>query len=158
MKAVERLHDGARGGVFARAWRRVVRLTRFSGVGAAGLAVNQGLLWWLVSDVHLQYLLGAAVATVGSTTFNFIGIEAYVFRGRRGPGARRLAGRLAAFGVVNTGALIFRLPLLYLLTSRIHIHYLLSNLIAIAALTLARFALSDHLIWPAKQAIPAEAK
>ena len=139
-------------------WRRAFRFTRFSAVGAAGLAVNQGLLWWLVSDVHVQYLVGAALATVGSTTFNFVGIEAFVFRGRRKPGGRRLAGRLAAFGAVNTGALIFRLPLLYLLTSGMHIHYLLGNLITIVALTLARFALSDHLIWPANKAIPAVAK
>lgn len=157
MRVIERLCQESRE-VIAGIWRRVFRLTRFSAVGAAGVVVNQGLLWWSVSNVHMHYLPGAALATAGSTIFNFVGTETLVFRGRGMPGATRLAGRLAAFSAVNAGALLFRLPMLYLLTSDMHIHYLLSNLITIAAMTLARFALSDRLIWPAKQAVPAVAK
>jgi putative flippase GtrA len=145
-------------GFFGRAWKRMAHFSRFTAVGAAGLAVNQALLWVLVSDAGLQYLLGAALATMGSTTFNFAGIECWVYRGRSRPGVGGLARRFAAYGAVNGAALLFRLPLLFVLTSGLHIHYLLGNLITLAALTLARFALSDRLIWPGKQTIQAEAQ
>jgi putative flippase GtrA len=158
MKTIERARDGGDRRILTRAWRQMPHFSRFTAVGAAGLVVNQGLLWLLVSDAHVQYLVGAALATVGSTTFNFAGIESWVFRGRSRPGVRGLAGRFVAYGAVNGGALLFRLPLLYVLTSGLHIHYLLGNLITLVALALARFALSDRLIWPRRQTIPGEAQ
>jgi dolichol-phosphate mannosyltransferase len=141
-----------------RAWSRRAHLSRFTAVGIAGLAVNQGLLWLLVSEGQLWYLLGAALATVGSTTFNFIGTESWVFRGRGRDGIPGLARRFAAYGAVNGGALIFRLPLLYALTEWARIHYLLGNLITFGALTLIRFAISDRLIWSGSRRTPAEVK
>ena len=155
MTATERARS-----LLARAWSRMAHFSRFTAVGVAGLAVNQGLLWLAVTVLGQQYVLvGAVLATVGSTTFNFVGIESWVFRGRSRPGVGGLARRFAAYGAVNGAALLFRLPLLYVLTlPRLHINYLLANLITIGVLTLARFALSDRLIWPNKQTIPAEAQ
>jgi len=140
------------------AWSSKAHLSRFTAVGIAGLAVNQGLLWLFVAEAQLWYLVGAALATVGSTTFNFAGTESWVFRGRGRDGIRGLVRRFAAYGLINAGALVFRLPLLYVLTEWVHIHYLLGNLITLAALTLARFAISDRLIWSGSRPIPAEVK
>jgi putative flippase GtrA len=146
-------------GILARVWARIAHLSRFTAVGAAGIVVNQGLLWLLVSGAGMQNLLGAAaLSTVGSSTFNFVGTESWVFRGRSRPGLGGLARRFAAYGAVNGAALLVRLPLLYVLTSGLHIHYLWGNLISIGVLTLARFALSDRLIWPRRHTIPAEAQ
>jgi putative flippase GtrA len=39
------------------------------------------------------------------------------------------------------------LPILFVLTSGLHVHYLVSNLVAIAVLTIIRFLVSDGLIW-----------
>jgi putative flippase GtrA len=136
----------------------VVHFSRFTAVGAAGLAVNQGLFWLLTSIVDRHYLLAAVVATVGSTTFNFAGIESWVFRGRREPGLRGIVRRYLAYAAVNSAALLLRLPALYLVTNALHGNYLLANLITLVALTVARFALSDRLIWPGRQAITAEAQ
>ena len=147
-------------GFLARIRTRIAHLSRFTAVGAAGIVVNQGLLWLLVLAMGTQNLLGAAaLATVGSSTFNFVGTESWVFRGRSRPGAGGVARRFAAFGAINGAALLVRLPLLYVLTlPGLHIHYLLANLISIGVLTLARFALSDRLIWPRTHTIPAEAQ
>jgi putative flippase GtrA len=143
--------------ILGGAWAKAAHFSRFTAVGAAGLVVNQGLFVLLASASPTQYLFAAALATVGSTTFNFAGIELWVFRGRSRPGFGRLARRFAAYGAVNGVALLARLPVLYLLTSTLHGNYLLANLLTLAALTLARFALSDRLIWPGRQTIPAEA-
>jgi len=61
-----------------RAWVRTAHFSRFTAVGAAGLAVNQAAFWLL--EGHMHYLLAAALATIASTTFNFTFIEAWVFR------------------------------------------------------------------------------
>jgi putative flippase GtrA len=143
--------------ILSGAWAKAAHFSRFTAVGALGLIVNQGLFSLLASAAPSQYLLAAALATLGSTTFNFAGIEAWVFRGRSRPGFGGLARRFAAYGAVNGVALLVRLPLLYVATSALHGNYLLANLITLAALTLARFALSDRLIWPGRQTIPAEA-
>jgi dolichol-phosphate mannosyltransferase len=119
---------------------------RFVLIGLLGLAANQALLWGLVEGSHLQYLLAAALSSQGSTAFNFAGVELWAFGDRkRGSGLLR---RFLAFDALNVSALLLRLPILFLLTSGLHIHYLLSNLVAIGLLTVTRFLVSDGLIWP----------
>ena len=132
--------------------RFVPALARFGAVGGVGLLVNQGLLWALVSVGDLHYLLAATLATAGSTTFNFIGTEAWVFRGRKGTEALGLITRFAAYAFINSAALVVRLPMLFALTSGLHVHYLLSNVITLAVLTLGRFAIADGLIWSGRRA------
>ncbi|HEY8634217.1 MAG TPA: GtrA family protein [Candidatus Dormibacteraeota bacterium] len=156
MRAAERIRDDT-AVIVGGAWAKAAHFSRFTAVGAAGLIVNQGLFSLMASQAPTQYLLAAALATVGSTTFNFAGIEAWVFRGRSRPGFGGLARRFAAYGAVNGVALLVRLPLLFLVTSALGGNYLLANLITLAALTFARFALSDRLIWPGRRTIPAEA-
>lgn len=125
------------GGKLPAAWR-------FGVVGAAGLAVNQALLWLLVDGGNLNYLLGAAVASQGSTAFNFAGLEAWVFRGRR---SRGRVFRFILFDLINSSSLAVRLPVMFVLTSELQVHYLQSNIIALALTTLIRFLIADELIW-----------
>jgi dolichol-phosphate mannosyltransferase len=139
-----------------RAWARTAHFSRFTAVGAAGLAVNQAA-FWLLED-HMHYLVAAALATIASTTFNFTFIEAWVFRGRSRPGIGGLTRRFAAYGGVNSAALLFRLPLLYVLVSWLGMSSVWGNLLTLVALTLVRFTVSDRLIWPSRQTIPAEAQ
>jgi putative flippase GtrA len=136
---------------------RVAHFSRFTAVGAAGLVVNQGLFWLLASEAHVNYLVAAVLATLGSTTFNFAGIESWVFRGRGRPGGSGVARRFIAYAGVNGASLVLRLPALALITFALHGNYVWANLITLAALTVARFALSDRLIWPGRQAIQVEA-
>ncbi len=124
---------------------RIAAGGRFLGIGFLGIGVNQLLLWALVEGTHIHYLVAAILASQGSTVFNFAGVELWVFAERR-----RRAGllrRFLAFDALNASALLLRLPILFALTSGLHIHYLASNLIAIGLLTLIRFVLSDGLIW-----------
>jgi putative flippase GtrA len=147
---------GTARGLASRAWRRTAHFSRFTAVGAAGLAVNQAAFWLL--EGHMHYLVAAALATIVSTTFNFTFIETWVFRGRTRRGVGGLTRRFAAYGGINSAALLFRLPLLYVLVSWIGMSSAWANLITLVALTLVRFTVSDRLIWPSRQTIPAEAQ
>ena len=125
-------------------WARLFTASRFAAVGASGLVVNQVLLWLIVDFGHLNYLVGAGLATQGSTAWNFYLNDLWVFRSMRAGSWQR---RLLSFAAVNNVALLLRAPLLALLTSGLGIHYLVSNLLTLIALFVARFFVSDRFIW-----------
>ena len=125
------------------------RFGRFTVVGATGLVVNTLLLAALADLFGIYYAAAAIVATQGSTLWNFALTEKWVFAGRD----HRMSGgrRAAAFFAMNNAALALRVPLLVLLTSGLGIHYLVSNLLSLAALTVIRFGVADVWIWAKAQ-------
>jgi len=125
-----------------------LRFARFGVVGASGLVVNTLLLAALTDLAGFYYLASAAIATQGSTLWNFAFTERWVFGDRehkRGGAGRRLVLFLA----MNNAALALRGPILVLLTSSLGVHYVLSNILSLVALTLLRYALADSWIWGA---------
>src|SRR5258708_22121446 len=130
-----------------RIGRKLQDGSRFMLVGLAGIGVNQLLLWMLVSGLHVNYLLGAVLASQGSTIFNFVGVETWVFRGAPGRGRKGTLMRFVAFDALNSLSLVLRIPLLYILVSWAGIHYLVGNLVAISVTTVARFVVADSVIW-----------
>jgi dolichol-phosphate mannosyltransferase len=122
-----------------------LRFARFGAVGASGLVVNTVLLAVLTDVVGLFYVVSAVIATQGSTLWNFCLTERWVFADREHK--RSAATRLGLFFLMNNAALAVRGPLLILLTSGLGIHYVVSNVLSLVVLTLARFALADTFIW-----------
>lgn len=128
--------------------RKAISGSQFAAVGALGLVVNQTLFWLfelLLDGQHL--LIAAALATQGSTTFNFAGTEAWVFSGRRAGGTAGVLKRFLAYDAVNSTALLVRLPALQVLVVGLHVNPLVANLITLVALTLVRYVLADSVIW-----------
>ncbi len=121
------------------------RFAGFAFVGATGILVNSLALYLGTERLHIYYLLSAALATVASTVWNFALTELWVYRANAGTAGR--ARRFALFFVVNVIALSLRTPMIYALTSLAHVHYVISNLISLALLTVARFELADNMIW-----------
>jgi dolichol-phosphate mannosyltransferase len=119
-------------------------LSRFALVGASGLVVNQALLWSAVTMVHINYVAGAIVATQGSTTWNFLLLDQWVFPERKEPSG---LVRYLAFSGVNNATLLLRVPMLAAMVSLLHMHYLVSNLLTLLVLFASRFLVSDRLIW-----------
>lgn len=132
-----------------------LRFIGFALVGLSGILVNSLALAFTTESLHIYYLLSVALATVASTVWNFVLTEALVYRS--GPQASGRLRRFGLFFLVNTLALTLRGPLIYALTSLLGVFYLISNLISLAALTVARFLLADNLIWgrPAAKAVQA---
>jgi putative flippase GtrA len=120
-------------------------LGRFGLVGLSGLVVNMVLIGLFADLVGIYYVVAAILATQGSTLWNFSLTELWVFPGRQH--ARSRVRRMVMFYLVNNAALLLRVPLLFLLTSVIGVHYLLSNFLSLAALTLVRYTISDFWIW-----------
>ena len=123
---------------------------RFVAVGISGLAVNTVFLGFFTDVFGLYYLLSAVLATQGSTLWNFALTERWVFRG--GSQHRHSQGRrMVMFFIVNNAALALRGPMLWVLTSAAGVHYLLSNVISLGALTIVRYVVADSWIWARQQ-------
>ena len=121
------------------------RLAGFLTVGASGLVVNNLLLAAFTELAGIHYLLSAALATQGSTLWNFSLTELWVFGDRRAE--RPVLIRLIPFLLMNNVLLLLRGPVLVLLVSGFGVHYLLSNLITLVVTTLLRYVISDQWIW-----------
>lgn len=118
---------------------------RFLMVGASGLVVNNILMAGFTELAEIHYLVSAALATQGSTLWNFMFTERWVFDAREKE--RSFWRRLGGYFVMNNFFLTVRGPLLALLTSGLGIHYLVSNVLSLALIALLRFMISDRLIW-----------
>ncbi len=121
------------------------RFAGFALVGASGIFINSLALYLGTDKLHIYYLVSAALATVASTIWNFALTEFWVYRSARQKSG--LLRRLGIFFVVNVIALSLRTPMIYALTSLVGIHYIVSNLISLALLTVIRFELADNIIW-----------
>ena len=127
------------------------RLAGFALVGASGILVNSLVLYLVTTKLNIYYLLSTAIATAASTVWNFILTEAWVYRASQNSQGR--LRRLALFSIMNVAALALRSPVIYLLTSLLSIHYVISNLITLVLLTGIRFLTADSVIWGSSQAM-----
>lgn len=122
-----------------------LHFVKFAMVGLTGILVNTAILALFTDLLKIHYLVSAVFATVGSTTWNFVLTEYWVFESAQQEGGR--LRRYALFFVMNNLALLFRGPIMFGLTTWLGLHYLLSNLVSLAALTVARYLLADNWIW-----------
>jgi dolichol-phosphate mannosyltransferase len=122
-----------------------LRFMGFALVGLSGVFINSLVLYLATDLLQVYYLVSAAIATVVSTIWNFGLTESFVYQGNSGPTGR--LKRIGWFFVINMVALALRAPLIYLLTSVLGIYYIISNLVSLAVLLIARFALADNFIW-----------
>ncbi|HET6770863.1 MAG TPA: GtrA family protein [Actinomycetota bacterium] len=129
---------------------RFGRLFRFAAVGITGLVVNQLALWAGTDGLGVHYVFSAILATQLSTAWNFALSEWWVFKAERSGRWKRLFW----FAVMNNAWLAARVPFLFVLTEWAGLHYLLSNFIALAASTVARFAIADTWIWSGRGSGP----
>jgi dolichol-phosphate mannosyltransferase len=123
----------------------LARFGRFGVVGVSGLVVNTLLLAVLAGPLGIGYIAAAILATQGSTLWNFNLTELWVFADRQH--RRSWSQRIGMFFLMNNAALPLRVPIIFVLTSALGMHYLVSNLVSLLALTLLRFAVADTVIW-----------
>lgn len=124
---------------------------KFAAVGASGILVNSLALAVVTDWLGIYYLVSAAFATVASTVWNFALTEWWVF----GKSQSGLLRRFLMFFVMNNIALALRGPIIYGMTTGLGIHYVISNLVSLGLLTVARFFLADAWIWGKSKKTPA---
>src|SRR5665213_261548 len=120
------------------------RAVGFGAVGATGLVVNAIAFGMLVQLGHLPYVWAAVLATQISTTWNFAGMELFVFRGRE---SARMWRRYIRFSILNNSVMLARLPFLALLVEVLHVPEVMANIITLLAVFLVRFGISDKFIY-----------
>jgi putative flippase GtrA len=143
----QRLVSQMRQGPRSRALQvqQLLRMVMFGVVGLSGVVVNTATLGLLYHGLGLNHLVGATLATQASTAWNFLLLEALVYRRNRN-GTR--LGRYWRFALMNNTLLLARLPVLEALVWS-GMEVLWANALTLIALFLVRFVISDRVIYSA---------
>ncbi|MEU4569480.1 glycosyltransferase [Micromonospora sp. NPDC023956] len=123
--------------------RELGRLVAFGLVGLSGMVVNTAVLWFCYEPAQLHHLLGAAVATQVSTSWNFLLVDNLIYRRNRRAG---LTARATRFFLLNNVLLLLRLPVLQALVWA-GAGVLAANAVTLGALFLVRFLVNDRVIY-----------
>lgn len=108
-------------------------LIKFGIVGASGVLVNMGLLYFLTEEVGLYYLLSAVLAVESSIISNFALNELWTFVEKGKEGIKHVFKRFFKFNGIAVAGMGVNVAVLAALTEFAGVYYLLSNLVAIAA-------------------------
>jgi dolichol-phosphate mannosyltransferase len=123
--------------------REFGRMVAFGLIGLSGVVVNTAALWFFYEAVNLHHLVGAALATQVSTTWNFFLVDSLIYRRQRSTG---WLARGSRFYILNNLLLLLRLPVLHVMVV-FGMGVLWANGITLAALFLVRFLISDRVIY-----------
>jgi len=123
--------------------RQAMRFAFFGIIGGTGAVVNTGALWFFYHSLGWNHLIGAALATQASTSWNFLLVDLLLYRKR--PNGSRL-GRAVRFFAMNNLLLLARLPVLQFLVDR-GLGVLVANGITLVLLFVVRFVVSDRAIF-----------
>jgi dolichol-phosphate mannosyltransferase len=127
---------------------RILQAVRFVGfglIGVSGIFVNSAALWFFYHTLGWNNLVGAALATQASTSWNFLLVDLLLYR-KRANGTH--LGRAVRFFTMNNLLLLARLPVLAFLIDR-GLGVLVANAITLVLLFLVRFVVSDRAIFGA---------
>jgi len=126
------------------------RLLKFAVVGAFGVLVNEGLLFVLSELMGTHYLLSAFLSIECSILSNFILNDLWTFKDRGHPGIRSFLKRAIKSNIGFGAGVFINLLVLFMLTELMGLHYLISNLLGIAAAFIWNFLIGVRWIWRKK--------
>ncbi len=129
-------------------WRNTSqRWLKFNLVGAIGIGVQLAALTALRA-LGMNYLVATALAVEIAVVHNFIWHERFTWADRASVSLGQSALRLLRFNL-TTGAVSIggNLLLMRLFVGQLRLHYILANLLTIAACGLANFLVSDRVVF-----------
>jgi len=126
------------------------RFLKFATVGASGVFVNEGLLWFFTEIVGFFYLVSSAIGIEVSIITNFILNEFWTFRDRS-RGKKGIFRRGVKFNVVSVAGLVINIGVLFFCTAFLGIYYLISNLIGIGCAFLWNYFVNLGWTWKAEE-------
>jgi len=120
---------------------------KFNAVGIIGVVVQLIVLTILKTVLGMNYLVATVLAVEAAILHNFVWHERWTWIDR----TRKVRGRLQRLLRFNTAngliSLIGNVGMMWLLVSRFHLHYLVSNLLAVIVCSLINFLVSDRLVF-----------
>ena len=129
-----------------RVWTLAQRFQKFLVVGAFGLAVNQGMLFFLAGLASVPLDLASPIAIAISMVVTFLLNEAWTWHDR---GSGRILNRALLYGTINSGGLLINWGVLLYLEREAGMHYLLANLVGAAIAAVWNFLLNHLITWRA---------
>ena len=121
---------------------------KFNTVGSLGMAFQLLALGVLKGGLGLNYLAATVIAVESAVLHNFVWHERWTWLERTKRNASGVLGRLFRFHMANgLISIIGNLALMWLLVSRLHLHYLIANVTAIGACAVLNFLASDRLVF-----------
>jgi putative flippase GtrA len=121
-------------------------IAKFVVVGGSGTVLNTAILYLLHQWLHVPLMAASAVAVEVAVVNNYLLHDRWTFA-TRSPSLRRFA----KFNAASLGGLAVNVLVLWLLT-RMGLHYLVANLIGIAAAFAVNCALSANWVWKGEKA------
>jgi putative flippase GtrA len=120
------------------------RFQKFLVVGAIGLAVNQGLLYFFHGQGGIRISIASPVAIFLSMAATFFLNERWTWHDR---GSNPILHRLVAYAPINTVGLLINYGVLTFLHNNHDVHYLLANLVGAGIAAVWNFALNNAITW-----------
>ena len=122
------------------------RWLKFNAVGFGGILLQLAALALLTGALRMNYALATTLAVEAAIIHNYFWHERYTWADRSRTRARFLKFNLTT-GVFS---IVGNLGIMTLLVGRLHLHYLLSNVISIAVCSIANFLVADRFVFDAK--------
>lgn len=136
-----------------RTWLDLARhYVKFNAVGAVGIGVQLAALALLTGALHVDYMIATALAVEGAVIHNFFWHERWTWDDRASASRMQMVSRLLRFNL-TTGSLsiVGNLILMRLLVGHLHLHYLVANMLTIAAISILNFLVSDRFVFRAHE-------
>ena len=121
---------------------------KFNAVGIIGIGVQLLALTIFASGLKLNYLMSTFLAVEMAVLHNFVWHEHWTWVERTRLMAGHRLRRLIRFhltnGAISIGGNLF---LMWILVSKVHLHYFVANLIAIGTCSVVNFFASDRVVF-----------
>ena len=107
----------------------LLQFFRYAFVGAIASVVDWAVLW-LLETVGLHYLIAAVISFFAGLATNFFLSKLLVFNGQKA--RMNSIGEFISYAVIGAIGLGMTLGIMYVFTEWLHLHYMLSKIIATA--------------------------
>lgn len=119
---------------------------KYSLVGVIGAILNFSVLWLLTEKAHLWYLLSATIGIVIAASCNYALNYLWTFSNRKHQIKNHFQGwaKFLASVSVTEGAYLY---LVYLFTSQVGWHYMVSAFVSLSLTSVVRYVTANKWVW-----------
>lgn len=122
-----------------------IQFFRYVFVGGVATVVDWGILYILTEFAHLHHLLSAVVSFVAGLITNFILSKLFVFNANEAKVNKVL--EFAGYAIIGVVGLGITELIMFVVTDKIHIHYMLSKIIATVIVLVWNYLARKYIIY-----------
>lgn len=123
------------------------RFLKFCIVGATGIVVNMGILWYLTEIAGLYYMISSAIGITTSIFTNFLLNDIWTWKDIGGKGINRKFARGIKYYIVCVVGLVINMGILWSFNEILGVNYLISNMFGIFGAVLWNYKMNVRFTW-----------